>query len=772
MKQLTLIPVFFGLILFCFCSYAGAVDIQVSNWGNLTDDQKAVVNAKIALWEGRLPAFRPPDHIVQLDLNNQYYGLLDYINSTPDAELICITIDEGAETLAVAGNFVHDSNKRPISGSIRFNTNADIVWYYGLNPPVPGSEYDFYTVVNHEMAHVLGFTKICDRFNDNIRANPNGSRDYNPNPELGEPTASLTPESMGTHTDPDVHAGDLMNPTVPSGERRTPSQLDEDIIEHNVWAKGKTSGGVKTGTKVHEIFWIHQNEFENGGATDLHFKIWQKEDNIGINGWKIEVEVGGEPAFDNVNGVRGNQPEPEHSNVFNVNGIKATNIADDGLHAIDVDCNAGNIQYCTWVKIKVTMWLTSWNTKRITNVEWTNTAVRTIALPAHGWTIGFPEYIGDGNYSHAFTISNDSDDDLTLSNIGLLASMTTYEDPEDCIDLIPIIIPLDTVLTTDEVLSIDVVTQGSFIDGHIYGKFNVGSGGGIFNFKDLFDHSVIGSPGPDIIVTPCSLPVDPTDTVLVSAKIIDDGPIVCDSMYVSTDGVTYVPFCHDSIAVDGITYWYTIGPKPEGTDVEYYVYAKDNDDNETESEIYSYIVTPYTPTGACCAAGQCFANNTEAECAALTGEWFIGESCPEFECPGGCYEYLPGDVNMSVYTWPPAYLSGDVTYLVNYFRGLPSSVPCKMYNPLAPTPDPGSCFFASADVNGSCTLVGADVTKLVNVFRGLAAPAYCADYEPCWPTPADLPGTPPASWPNCVVPCPPVTVTGERVIDTPDLGGK
>jgi len=136
------------------------------------------------------------------------------------------------------------------------------------------------------------------------------------------------------------------------------------------------------------------------------------------------------------------------------------------------------------------------------------------------------------------------------------------------------------------------------------------------------------------------------------------------------------------------------------------------------------------------------------------------------------YEYLPGDVNMSVYTWPPAYLSGDVTYLVNYFRGLPSSVPCKMYNPLAATPDPGPCFFASADVNGSCTLVGADVTKLVNVFRGLTTPDYCADYEPCWPTPADLPGTPPAGWPNCADPCPPVTVTGEKVIDTPDLGGK
>jgi len=178
------------------------------------------------------------------------------------------------------------------------------------------------------------------------------------------------------------------------------------------------------------------------------------------------------------------------------------------------------------------------------------------------------------------------------------------------------------------------------------------------------------------------------------------------------------------------------------------------------------------PTGACCVGTECVATNTESQCTALSGIWHAGQTCPEYECGPTCFEYLPGDVNMAVMPWPPAYLSGDVTYLVNYFRGLPSSVPCKMYNPLAPSPDPSPCFFASADVNGSCTLVGADVTKLVNVFRGITTPASCPSYVPCWPTPANLPPTAPAGWPNCVVPCPPVTVTGEKVIDTPDLGGK
>ncbi|MCP4582027.1 MAG: hypothetical protein GY839_10440 [candidate division Zixibacteria bacterium] len=103
-----------------------------------------------------------------------------------------------------------------------------------------------------------------------------------------------------------------------------------------------------------------------------------------------------------------------------------------------------------------------------------------------------------------------------------------------------------------------------------------------------------------------------------------------------------------------------------------------------------------------------------------------------------CYEYLPGDVNMYNGAWPAMVIGGDVTYLVNYFRGLPSSQPC-----------PLGGFWASADANGDCLVIGSDVTKLVNYFRGLGDPSNCPDYEPCWPTSDDLPPSAPAGWPNC-----------------------
>ena len=104
----------------------------------------------------------------------------------------------------------------------------------------------------------------------------------------------------------------------------------------------------------------------------------------------------------------------------------------------------------------------------------------------------------------------------------------------------------------------------------------------------------------------------------------------------------------------------------------------------------------------------------------------------------GGYDYLPGDVNMSEGNWPPGPFSNDVTYLVNAFRGLPSSTACNFDG-----------FWASADPNGDCAMLSNDVTFLVNFFRGLNALDFCDDYPPAWPTPADLPPFAPPGWPNC-----------------------
>ncbi|MCP4582878.1 MAG: hypothetical protein GY839_14810 [candidate division Zixibacteria bacterium] len=602
MRISKIIVISLSLSLLCWWSVAGAVDIQVSNWGNLDSAQQAVINEKISLWEGRLPAFGPPDHVVQLEFNMEDMGTLRYPYFTPDAELMRALLDRDdpeLTTLGVTDNFGYDANGRPTSARIRFNSNAAVNWYYGLLPPVPEDEFDFYTVANHEIAHALGFTVNCQRFSDNVTANPGGSRSYNPNPDPGEPTGSLTPANQGTHTDPGTHPDDLMNPTIGPGERRTPSALDENIMEHNVWAKGKTSGGKKTGVRVHETFRIHQDEYDSG-ATDLHFKIWQKEDNIEINGWKVEVKVGEAPAFDNVNGHRGEQPEPAHSDVNNIGGTAPTDNPDNGKHAVDVDCNGGTIPFCTWVEIDATIWLTSWNTKRLADIEWTNTALQNIAVPAHGWTIGFPIDIGGGAYEHTFTFTNDSDELLVLSGVGILDEAAYYPNLDDIVDQIPLSIPGDTILAAGEEITLTIDTQGDFLAGHIYGTYTIGIPELPANFTDILDHIVVDTTGGEV------------------------------------------------------------------------------------------------------------------------------------------WRYLPGDVNMANGNWPPTVIGGDVTYLVNYFRSMPSSQPCLLDG-----------FWGSADANGDCIIIGSDVTKLVSYFRGMTYLGYCPDYAPSWPTPEDLPVDSPPGWPNC-----------------------
>ena len=105
------------------------------------------------------------------------------------------------------------------------------------------------------------------------------------------------------------------------------------------------------------------------------------------------------------------------------------------------------------------------------------------------------------------------------------------------------------------------------------------------------------------------------------------------------------------------------------------------------------------------------------------------------------YAYLPGDANMNNGAWPPAVIGSDVTYLVNFFRGLTANPACLLDG-----------FYASADVNASCTVIGSDVTRLVNFFRGSGVIEYCPAYEPLWHNTGELPAEPPAGWPNCNAP--------------------
>ncbi|MBP7747602.1 MAG: hypothetical protein KA383_15910 [Phycisphaerae bacterium] len=216
------------------------VDIQPTYDANVTDAQKAVIEAKIALWESRLP-HQSPEHVVTVSFRNADLGS-SFRPPEPGVEPALtqpgLALGEDRATLGRTDNFASNSDGRPTGARITINSNAAIPWYEGLDPNVPADKYDLYSIVNHELAHALGFTVLNSRFARNVTSDPNnptGPRTYTGGGPGGTPRATLTPSSAGTHTDPGAHPGDLMNPAFPKGVRRVPSQLDIDILKDDVW---------------------------------------------------------------------------------------------------------------------------------------------------------------------------------------------------------------------------------------------------------------------------------------------------------------------------------------------------------------------------------------------------------------------------------------------------------------------------------------------------------------------------------------------------------
>jgi hypothetical protein len=127
------------------------------------------------------------------------------------------------------------------------------------------------------------------------------------------------------------------------------------------------------------------------------------------------------------------------------------------------------------------------------------------------------------------------------------------------------------------------------------------------------------------------------------------------------------------------------------------------------------------------------------------------------------YEYIPGDANMVLESYPPSCAPIDVVFLVNYFKGRQQA--CVFRNPAATTLMPAppgfvidTVLYASADVTGDCQVAGGDVTRLVKYFQLKASIVTCPDYPPIPPDPAH--------WLPCQVGYPTPARTDHNVIPT------
>ena len=261
--------------------------------------------------------------------------------------------------------------------------------------------------------------------------------------------------------------------------------MDQPVVTNTT----KSGGG---GVKVRETWKIHQDKY-SGNATDLHFKLWQKGDNIEVNGWDVTVSH-----FPNVIGTRGSQPPPHNGQVQNMPGLPATNNPDNGNHAVDITANGANVPFCTWVTVDATFWLTDWNTKRISNITWTNVSNVSMpeikAVPNHGWCIGWPtpDPLNSGRYLHKFNITNDDAvDTFNVSGLAFNATMDWYDDLEGISFPTPY---ANFTLAPGQNWSTTINTTGDMVGGHIYFTYSLnGSGSSDVVSTDWVDHPVVSN---------------------------------------------------------------------------------------------------------------------------------------------------------------------------------------------------------------------------------------------------------------------------------------
>lgn len=215
-----------------------------------------------------------------------------------------------------------------------------------------------------------------------------------------------------------------------------------------------TSGGVPKGVACQNTFNIH-NDNVGFDATDIHFRIWQKESNIKVNGWSIGISE-----FTSSNSERA-EDNPEH--------------------AVDINAAGGMVPYCVSVQIDATLFLTNHNTVRIKDVIWTAGMPSLKACPDFGWKIGFPKKREDGRYDHKIIFFNDDSAPITISDISFVKDYMYYDFfTLDSLGSGLFDFPDTTFvggsINAGDSLVYNMVTDSSFIGGHLYGFYNVNDG--------------------------------------------------------------------------------------------------------------------------------------------------------------------------------------------------------------------------------------------------------------------------------------------------------
>tara|TARA_R110002111_G_scaffold247140_1_gene309996 strand:+ start:270 stop:17531 length:17262 start_codon:yes stop_codon:yes gene_type:complete len=127
----------------------------------------------------------------------------------------------------------------PVGGRVVIDNDANgLGWHVDVTDLPSSGGYDLYTVLLHEIGHVLGFTRYYSGFGSLVESNGSGDLVF-----VGS-NFTVALDATGYHIDDSAYLDDLMNDTLDPGVRKTPSALNiQMLLEAYESAQGGTGSG-------------------------------------------------------------------------------------------------------------------------------------------------------------------------------------------------------------------------------------------------------------------------------------------------------------------------------------------------------------------------------------------------------------------------------------------------------------------------------------------------------------------------------------------------
>ena len=154
-------------------------------------------------------------------------------------EVQIIVQDFGTAQLGSGQTTEYNVDGVPVAGRVVIDNDANgLGWHVDVTDAPTGGSYDLFTVLLHEIGHVLGFTRYYSGFNNLVNDDGLGGLTF-----VGSDfTVELDP--TGLHIEDPAVGDDLMNDTLDPGVRKAISDLDvKMLLESYANASGGSGSG-------------------------------------------------------------------------------------------------------------------------------------------------------------------------------------------------------------------------------------------------------------------------------------------------------------------------------------------------------------------------------------------------------------------------------------------------------------------------------------------------------------------------------------------------